>query len=172
MAQKSVGLRSSTEPFTHLKPSCTRADCAQLLIREPIISKIGDVADISFALHHEFRGSTVSIFDGNLFGEKLYALSIFPGRTVELRNAPTWRQIFVFALQNAEFLLRENCALGTWYHRRRRVHVLDVVVCISNREAAKELAKCFDQESIYCLESGTEIAVRYDQVDSVEGGND
>jgi hypothetical protein len=175
MAQISVGLGSSPELFTQPSASCERADCPRFLIREPIISKIGDAADIAYASHRKTGGSTVSIFDGNLVGKKLYALSIFPGRTVELLGPPTRRQLFVFALENSEHLLRKNCALGTWYHRSRRVHVLDVVVCISNLPAALELAKCFDQESIYSLEQRQEIAVPYHKVVSVdsfvEGGN-
>jgi hypothetical protein len=146
------------------------------LVREPLISLIGDAIDVAHLSHLETGGSTVSIFDGNLVGKKLYALSIFPGRTVELLEPPTWRQLFAFALENSEPLLRKNCALGTWYHRARRVHVFDVVVCISNLQAALELAKCFDQESIYSLEHGHEIAVPYDQVISLEsiaeGGNE
>jgi len=150
------------------------ASAPRLLVREPVISQIGDAVDVALGSHRKTGGSTVSVLDGNLVGKKLYALSIFPGRTEELYDPPTWRQLFVFALKNSDLLLRNDCALGTWHHRR--LHVLDIVVCISNLHAALELAKCFDQQSIYSLEHRVEIAVPYQQVVSferfVEGGND
>ena len=150
------------------------ASAPWLLVREPVISQIGDAVNVALVSHRKTGGSTVSVFDGNLVGRKLYALSIFPGRTEELYDPPTWRQLFVFALKNSDLLLRKDCALGTWYHRR--LHVLDIVVCISNLQAALELAKCFDQQSIYSLEHRREIAIPYQQVVSVErfveGGND
>jgi hypothetical protein len=134
---------------------------SRLLIREPIISKIGDAADIAYASHRETGGSTVSVFDGNLAGRKLLALSVFPDRTVELYDPPTWRQLFVFALQNLDLVLRLDCSIGTWYDRDRHRHVLDVVVCISNLEAALELGKCFEQQFVYDLERRQKIAVPY-----------
>lgn len=151
------------------------ASAPRLLVREPVISQIGDAVNVALVSHRKTGGSTVSVFDGNLVGRKLYALSIFPGRTEELYDPPTWRQLFVFALENSDLLLRKDCALGTW-NQRRRQHVLDIVVCISSLQAALELAKCFDQQCVYDLEGRREIAVPYRSPVSiqhfVEGGND
>lgn len=145
------------------------------LIRETLISKIGDAADISCALHHKTGGSTVGVFDGDLAGKRLYALSVFPDRTAELYDSPTWRQIFVFALDNRDLALRKGCAIGTWHDRRRHLHVLDIVVCVANLQAALELGRCFEQRSIYDLKRRREIVIPYRPFVSalpvVEGGN-
>ena len=150
------------------------ASAPRLLVREPVISQIGDAVNVALVSHRKTGGSTGSVFDGNLVGRQLYALSIFPSRTKELYDPPTWRQLFIFALENSDLLRRKDCALGTCYHRRQ--HVLDIVVCISNLLAALELAKCFDQQSIYSLEHRREIVIPYQQGVSaerfIEGGND
>jgi len=127
-------------------------------------------------LHSKAGGSTVGVFDGSLAGRKLFALSIFPDSTVELYDPPTWRQIFVFALANLDLVLRKGCAIGTWYDRNRHLHVLDVVVCVANLQAALELGKCFDQQSVYDLERCQGIAIPYrssvSNLNLVGGGND
>jgi hypothetical protein len=149
-------------PFSSTAATRTCQESAhRLLICEPVISQIGDAVDIVFQSHLTNNGSTVSVSKGNLAGKQLYALSLFPDRTVELDDPPTWRQIFIFALQNADVILRPGCAIGSWYNRRRNMHVLDPVVCVSNLQAALELAQCFDQQSIYDLERGREIEIPY-----------
>ncbi len=163
-------------PDLLVAPFATRQEVgrSRLLVREPLLSKIGDAADIACTLHRKTGGSTVGVFDGSLAGRKLFALSIFPDSTVELYDPPTWRQLFVFALQNLDLVLRKGCAIGTW-HDRRRLHVLDVVVCVSNLQAALELGKCFDQQSVYDLERHRDIAIPYRHSVSglrvIEGGN-
>lgn len=148
----------------------------RLLIHMPLISKIGDSIDIALLSHRETGGATVSVYDGNLVGRKLFALSLFPDRTVELRDPPTWQQLFAFALKNADIVLRKGCGIGMWYDLRRGLHVLDVVVCIANLGAALELGKCFDQRSIYDLERRREIVIPYGSsvsaLSRVEGSDD
>lgn len=155
------GLALSTAP----RLRCQESTIPKLLVRASV-AQIGDAVDISYVLHRKSGGSTVSVFDGNLAGRKLYAVSLFPHRTEELNGPPTWQQLFFFALNNSDLLLRNDCALGTWYHRRRSVHVLDIVICISDLQEALELGKCFDQQFIYDLKQHREIAIL------AEGGND
>jgi len=161
--------------LTAPSPACQEAE-SRSLVREPVISKIGDAADIAYASHRKTGGSTVSVFDGDLAGRRLFALSVFPDRTIELFDPPTWRQIFNFALENLDLVLRKGCAIGTWQNRRRRLHVLDVVVCVANLQAALELGKCFDQQFVFDLHRRRDIAIPYRHSVSglhiVERGND
>jgi hypothetical protein len=113
--------------------------------------------DIAFALHTRTNGSTVSVIDGNMAGRKLFAVSTYPARTIELSDPPSWQQLFAFALASWELLLKPRHALGTWFNGR--VHVLDIVVCTSDRAEALTLGSVFHQRSIYSLEARQEISV-------------
>jgi hypothetical protein len=131
-------------------------------VREPMISKIGDTADIAYASHLGTNGSTVSVFDGDLIGKNLFAVSIFPSRTVELDAPPTWRQLFVFMLENSDFVLNPDYALGTWFNEQQRgLHVLDVVICVSDRQVALELGRRFNQWSVFDLRRRRQIVVKH-----------
>jgi hypothetical protein len=125
-----------------------------LSARKAVISWIGVAVDTAFALHHSMaKGSTVSLIHGNMAGERLFAVSVYPGRTTELLKRPSRQQIFEFALANLDLLLKPNHALGTWFNDEKGgVHVLDVVVCISDRTEALTLGLWFNQLSIYSLE--------------------
>jgi hypothetical protein len=121
--------------------------------RKAVISSIGVAVHTAFALHHSMaKGSTVSLIRGNMAGEKLFAVSVYPERTIELWKRPSWQQIFEFVLANLDLLLKPNHALGTFHDEKGGVHVLDVVVCISDRTEALTLGLCFNQLSIYSLE--------------------
>lgn len=153
--------------FTHLN----------LPIREPMISCIGGVADQASSSHSKTNGSTISLIHGNLAGERLFSVSIYPGHTAELRTPPTWQQFFSFALKNADLLLKPAHALGSWLDDDwTHKHVLDVVVVLSDREEALDLGARFDQRSIYSLELGQVIVVpRSSHISAailVEAGND
>jgi hypothetical protein len=106
----------------------------EALIQNPFFPSLGHALDVAVESHlGPGRGSTVSVIYGNLVGKPLYAVSIFPGRTVELNAPPTWQQLFAFALLNRDLLLRPEFGLGTWFDALRGLHVLDVVICIADR---------------------------------------
>lgn len=131
-----------------------------LTICDAMISCITAAVDTSFAVHTTtLKGSTVSLIHGNLANKKLFSVSIYPGRTVELSTTPTWEQLFEFALANVELLLKPEHALGTWFDDYELVHVLDVVVCLSNRDAALGLGLLHHQSAIYSLSLRQEIKV-------------
>jgi hypothetical protein len=128
------------QEFNHLK----------LPIREPMISCIARVVDIAFDSHSRTHGSTTSLLYGNVAGQKLFSVSIYPERTVELWTPPTWQQFFSFALANADLLLKPAHALGSFFDDWKLEHVIDVVVLTSDRDAALALGLA-RQVSIYDL---------------------
>jgi hypothetical protein len=137
---------------------CQETPSVPLPVREPMISRIGDAVDAAFALHTRAKGATVSVTDGNMAGRKLYAVSINPERTIELKNPPSWRQLFAYALTNVAELLKPGRALGTWYDKSNGGrHVLDIVVCCPDPRVAMALGQCFQQTAIYDLAVGQEI---------------
>ncbi len=94
-----------------------------------------------------------------MVGRKLFAVSIYPERTIELTVQPSWRQLFVFVLANLDLLLQPDRALGTWFDDLRGVHVLDVVICVSDRDTALDLGLRFHQRSIFDLAASHAIRI-------------
>jgi hypothetical protein len=131
-----------------------------LTICDAMISCITAAVDTSFAVHTTtLKGSTVSLIHGNLADKKLFSVSIYPGRTVELSTMPTWEQLFEFALANVELLLRPKHALGTLFDDWNQVHVCDVVLLVPDRDEALALALRYGQVAIFDLGSRREIPI-------------
>lgn len=146
----------STIPY----PSSQEVSPSRLFIHEPQISWIGNAANIAYEAHRKgANGSTVSIFEGNMLGKKLFAVSIFPMRTVTLIASPTWGQLFVFSLQNADLLLSRGFALGTGFDKSRCRYEVDVVFCVSRLETALELGHLSNQRAVFDLANQEEISV-------------
>jgi len=125
-----------------------------------MISCIASAIDTAFALHTTtLKGSTVSLIHGSVADTKLFAVSPYPERSVELCEVPSWDQLFDFALANIGHLLKPGHALGTWFNDYELMHVLDVVVCLSNRDEALDLAKRNRQLAIFDIQSRREISV-------------
>jgi hypothetical protein len=137
------------QEFNHLK----------LRIREPMISCIASAVDISYDSHSKTHGSTVSLIYGNMVGQKLYSVSIYPDRTIELWTPPTRQQLFSFALANLDLLLKPAHALGSFLNDWTLTHELDVVVLSSDCDTALDLGLRSNQKSIYSLELRQVIAV-------------
>ena len=92
-------------------------------------------------------------------GRKLFAVSIYPERTIEVATQLSKRQLFAFILANLDLLLKSDRALGTWFDELKGVHVLDVVVCLSDRDAAIALGEFFRQWSAFDLDTEEEIRI-------------
>jgi hypothetical protein len=97
--------------------------------------------------------------DGNMAGRKLYAVSIYPERTLKLKAPPDWRQLFVYALKNVAELLKPGRALGIWYNRPKARFELDVVVCCPDLAVAIALGRRARQSCVYSLAEGLEIHI-------------
>jgi hypothetical protein len=146
--------------FTAADPTCQQINNLSFPIREPLISRILGAVETTLELHRRTNGATVSVIRGNLAGRRLFAVSIYPERTIELTAQPSWGQLFAFALANFELLLMPERAIGTWFNVQEGVHVLDVVLCLADRDAAIDLGLRFHQWSIFDLAAGREIRIR------------
>jgi hypothetical protein len=155
---------------------CQEFNHLRLPIREPMISCIASAVDMAYDSHSKTHGSTVSLIHGNMVGQKLFSVSIYPERTVELWTPPTWQQLFSFALANTDLLLKPAHALGSFFDDWTLEHVIDVVVLTSDRDAALALGLAARQLSIYDLLVRRVIDVRSPSRDPtpklVEVGND
>jgi hypothetical protein len=115
-----------------------------LPICDAMLSCIESAVDTSYALHGRTNGSTVSLIDGSMAGKNFFAVSIYPARKIELWERPSWQELFEFAKANLDLLLKPDHALGTWFNDRECVHVIDVIVCIPDRDDAMDLGLRFD----------------------------
>jgi hypothetical protein len=149
----------------HSNTLTSRADRCQGLERwgraVPIfwISRINRAANVILALHATTGGSTVSLIEGNLSGQKRYAVSIYPEQTLELPTQPNRTQLINFIIANLEVLRLPGRAVGTWVRKSRRKHILDVVVCPRDCDSAIQLGLRFKQHSIFDLAEARGILV-------------
>ena len=94
-----------------------------------------------------------------MLGLPRFAVSVYPERTLDLTVNPSWEVMFAFAVINADLLLLEDHALGTWFDQQRRRHVLDVVICPSSLEKAIRLGLRHGQKAIFDLRAVREIPI-------------
>lgn len=144
---------------TAADPTCQEVSLLALPIGEPLITCILKVVETTLALHSRTNGATVSLSKGNMVGRELFAVSIYPERTIKLRVRPSWQRLFAFVLANLDLLVKPDRALGTWFDALEGVHVLDVVVCLSDREAALDLGLHYHQWSVFYLATSREIRI-------------
>jgi hypothetical protein len=157
----------ATESYSSTPDNPKTQGAASLSSAEGLTASVLRLVDSASALHASAGGSTVSLTDGDLLGRKLFAVSIYPERSVELITPPTWQNIFAFALLNLDLLTKPRHAFGSWINLS---HVLDVVICLPRVRTALELGRIFNERSIYDLETaqetmvGTEKQFRYPSV--------
>jgi hypothetical protein len=154
----------SFSPYSHristaADPACQEVNLVALPVGEPLLCRILRAVQTTIELHSWSHGATVSLSKGNMVGQKLFAVSIYPERAIELTVQPSWRQLFVFVLANLDLLLKPDRALGTWFDDLPGVHVLDVVICVSDRDTALELGLRFHQRSIFDLATSRAIPI-------------
>lgn len=126
---------------------------------ENAVSLLSAVAEMSATLHAKSHGSTVSTTEGNLLGRPLFAVSIYPQKSIALSKALTRDLAFAFAILNADLLLLSDHALGTWFDSERNRHVLDVVVCVPLLNRAISLGLDHGQRAIFDLKEAREISL-------------
>ena len=141
---------------TSVQTICQSSPAVPLPILEPMISRIGDAVDIALESHTTTNGATVSVTQGNMAGRKLFAVSIYPELTLELKMPPSRWLLFAYALANVDKLLKPGRAIGLWSDRPGR-HVVDIVFCCPDLTVAISLGRCFQQKCIYSLAVGFEI---------------
>jgi hypothetical protein len=144
---------------TAADPICQETGLVAASIAEPVLFSVLRLLELTLELHSMTNGATVSLTAGNMAGRKLFAVSIYPERTIELAAQPSRRQLFAFVLANLDLLLRSNRALGTWFNEQKGVHVLDVVVCLADRNTTIALGQFFRQWSAFDLDAEEEIRI-------------
>jgi hypothetical protein len=126
--------------------------------RLPKPTPIDEAATQVGKLHAEKGGATFSIYFGNVAGQELFAVSLYPERSVQVlgRLVPT-RRLLAFVAQNQDLLRDPRNAIGTWYNGDDDVTYLDVSTTLPDREQAISLGRQYNQIAIYDLLRDEEI---------------
>jgi hypothetical protein len=105
-------------------------------------------------------GSSFSPGRGDLIGSDNYAISIFPDYSKIIKGKITQKQLSTFYLKNEDILFQyPELATGTWY-RAGKTHI-DLVVTIptSNKFAAIELGRRYNQKTVFNLKTLEETRI-------------
>lgn len=117
----------------------------------------GEVA----ALHERDGGCTLNLYFGGLAGQRLFAVSLYPERTVYLSGHNVPEQVLrAFIRQNRELLSDPRNSVGTWYNPDEDQTYLDVTATLPDRRQAVTMGERYNQEAIYDLGRGELIELR------------
>jgi hypothetical protein len=112
------------------------------------------------ALHQATGGGTFNLYFGDLAGEQLYAVSLYPERSriVAGRDVPTER-LRQFIEANQDLLRDPRNSVGTWFNEALGVTYLDVSVALGTLEEAVALGQQYNQVAIYDLLHEQEVPI-------------
>jgi hypothetical protein len=112
------------------------------------------------ALHRLNGGSTFNLYFGDLAGQRLYAVSIYPERGRRTAGDDIDPRIVrAFILGNLDLLNDPRNSVGTWLNRANGLTYLDVSATLPDREQAVELGERYNQIAIFDLERLEEVAI-------------
>jgi len=86
-----------------------------------------------------------------------YSVSIYPEHGRTYKGLPNQTEIVNFIETNRELLSRPGHFIGGW--RSDNVSYLDISVIVPERESALKLAREYNQQAIFNLETGETITV-------------
>jgi hypothetical protein len=109
-------------------------------------------------LHEQNGGATFSLYFGSVVGQELFAVSLYPERSVQVRGRfVSARRLRAFLTQNQDLLSDPRNAVGTWYNEDDDTAYLDVAATLPDREQAITLGQLYNQIAVYDLLRGEEI---------------
>jgi hypothetical protein len=106
--------------------------------------------------HNENGASTVNIYDGDMAGTDMWAVSLFPERTAKIPGAKVTKdQIYKFMRENADLLSSDpRLNVGTWYNKEDGITYVDVTALLPKRDAAlaESLGRKYNQIAVTLLD--------------------
>ncbi len=142
---------TATDLPTYLSDASTRLP-KKLTLRQ--------VARITNEAHQTYGGASIHPHFGDLKGQALFAVSLFPERTARIngRNLPP-EVIQAFLRQNVDLLRDPRVILGTWYNVDEEITYLDIAVVVGDYSEAVRLGQMYNQIGIYDLAQEVEIDI-------------
>lgn len=107
--------------------------------------------------HKENGASTVNIYEGDMAGSDMWAVSLYPERTYRKEGKDlSKKEIYNFIRKNADLLSSDpRLNVGTWFNEEDGHTYMDVTLLLPKDQAAKaeELGRKYNQISITLLDS-------------------
>ena len=129
----------------------------------PELTEAEKAASQTIALYeqHGRVGATFSLRFGDMNGQPLYSVSLWPerGRKV-VGDTVKLRVLQVFIMENMDLLNDPRGCIGLWYNADENVTYLDIAATLPSQQEAQELAVQYDQIAIFDLKTLAEIETR------------
>ena len=98
------------------------------------------------------EGATFNLFFGNMAGQPLYAISLYPERSVVISVEAISEDLLQnFVEDNQDLLTDPRNSLGIWYSNALNAVYLDVSATLPDKAEAILLGERYNQEAIYDL---------------------
>lgn len=105
-----------------------------------------------YVLQAASGGATFNLYFGDLGGTKLYAVSLYPDRSVVVPGKqPTLEALRKFVSDNGDLLSDPRVSAGTWFNSDDGMTYLDVSATVPDKQEAIDLGKRYNQISIFDL---------------------
>ena len=109
------------------------------------------------SLHRRNGGATFNLYFGDMSGQPLFAVSVFPeASAVEAGSILSPLPVRGFIQEHHHLLLDPRSNVGTWYNIAEDETYLDVSTSLTEREDALTLAVRYNQIAFYDLAEGSE----------------
>jgi hypothetical protein len=112
------------------------------------------------ARHRADGGSTFNLYVGDLSGLPLYAVSLYPERSIVLRGRElNPRVVAAFVDANMDLLRDPRNSVGTWFNEMNGLTYLDVSATLPSMEEAITLGRRYNQVAIFDLQRLEEMEI-------------
>lgn len=118
----------------------------------PAPVEVDEQARQLLVLHRANGGATFNRYLGDLAGAKLFAVSLYPDRSVVIDSPqPPLPLLREYVVNNLDLLQDPRVAVGTWFDEEDGKSYLDLSATVPDRQQAIELGSRYNQISIFDL---------------------
>ncbi len=118
----------------------------------PTALAVEDLADQVEARLTAHEGATINLYFGNMAGQVLYAVSLYPERSVVIPGRAVTKDLLRrFVKDNRDLLTDPRNSIGIWYSEALNAVYLDVSAALPGRSEAISLGEWYNQEVVYDL---------------------
>jgi len=143
-------------PATAAAAAPAKADIVAYLARHegqmPAMMGVPEAVDMALKSHAANDGSTTHLRWGDLSGQQLYVVSLFPDLGIIKTGKDVSKdELTAFVNAHLDLLADPRVCFGTWFNKDDGNTYIDINVVLADKDAAVELGKRYNQISIFNL---------------------